>query len=94
MGDFIKGAIKQVAFYPTPRRGRRYRPLRAGYVVRGLVVQTRHPVAFVDGTRCVFFQNGVALLKRRGALRSKYLVGPLSRNIRRRQYAALFGGYV
>jgi ribosomal protein L14 len=94
LGDFIKGSIRRIAFYPKYRRGKRYRPLRLGYIVRGLVCQTRHPVRFCDGTRCVFFQNAIALLKRRGTLRSKYLVGPLSRTIRRRQYAALFPGYV
>lgn len=94
MGDFIKGAIKRIAFYPRYRRGKRYRPLRLGYVVRGLVTQTRHPVRFTDLTRVWFLQNAVVLLKRRGTLKSKYTLGPLSRTIRRRQYAALFNGYL
>lgn len=94
LGDFIKGSIKRIAFYPRHRRGKRYRPLRLGFVVRGLVCQTRHPVRYLDGTRCVFFQNAVVLLKRRGALKSKYLTGPVSRVVRRRQYEALFPGYV
>lgn len=94
VGDFIKGAIKRIAFYPRYRRGKRYRPLRLGYVVRGLVTQTRHPIAFLDGTRCWFFQNAVVLLKKRGSLRSKYLTGPALRTIRRPQYAPLFSAYL
>ena len=94
LGDFIKGSIKRIAFYPRHRRGKRYRPLRLGFVVRGLVCQTRHPVRYHDGTRGFFFQNTVVLLKRRGVLKSRYLVGPLVRTIRRRQYAALFPGFV
>jgi ribosomal protein L14 len=94
MGDFIKGAIKRIAFYPKHRRGKRYRPLRLGFKVRGLVTQTRHPARYNDMTRAWFFQNAVVLLKRRGSLKSKYLQGPLTRTIRRRQYAALFDGWV
>ena len=93
-GDFIKGSIKRIAFYPRYRRGKRYRPLRVGYVVRGLVAQTRHPVRFFDSTRCWLMQNAVVLLKRRGLLKSKYVAGPLLRSIRRRQYATLFEGFV
>lgn len=94
VGDFVKGAIKRIAFYPRYRRGKRYRPLRLGYVVRGLVTQVRHPVSFSDTTRVWATSNAVVLLKRRGTLRSKYTTGPLLRAVRRRQYGALFGGYV
>ena len=65
-----------------------------GYVVRGLVTQTRHPVRFLDGTRCVAYQNAVVLLKKRGVLKSKYLTGPLLRTIRRPQYELLFRSYL
>ena len=94
VGDFIKGSVKRIAFYPRLRRGRRYRPLRFGYRVRGLITQTRHPVRFLDGTRCVSFQNTVALIRKRGTFRSKFVGGPLLRKIRRPQYEALFRAYV
>jgi ribosomal protein L14 len=90
----LKGAIKRIAFYPRYRRGKRYRPLRVGYVVRGLVTQTRQPVRFFDGARCFAYQNAVVLLKKRGVLKSKYLTGPLLRTIRRPQYESLFRGYL
>lgn len=94
LGDFLKATIKQVAFYPKFRRGKRYRPLRLGFIVRGLVAQTRHPVRFVDNTRLFFFQNAAVLLKKRGVLKSKVVVGPLPRTLRRRQYTAIFDGYL
>ena len=94
VGDFVKGAVKQVAFYPQYRRGKRYRPLRVGFRVRGLVTQARHPSRLLDGTRVVTFQNALVLLRRRGLLRVKTNAGLLLRTIRRRQYAALFAGYV
>jgi len=94
LGDFLKGSIKHVAFYPRYRRGKRYRPLRLGYIVRGLVVQTRHPVRFYDNTRVFFFQNASVLLRRRGLLKSKFITGPLVRTMRRRQYNSVFTDYL
>lgn len=90
VGDFVKGSVRQIAFYPRRVRGKRYRPLRVGYVVRGLVLHTTYPTRFADNTRVAFPQNSVVLLKRRGLLKSKYLVGPLLRVINRRHYLNLF----
>jgi ribosomal protein L14 len=58
--------------------------------VRGLILHSVAPVRFLDNTRVSLFINSVVLLKRRGLLKSKYIVGPLLRVIRRRQYAAIF----
>jgi ribosomal protein L14 len=90
IGDFAKGAVKEIAFYPLRVRGKRYRPLRKGFVVRGLVTQTVKERRFLDNTRCQFTTNAVVLLKRRGVFKSKYIYGPLSRLVKRRQYAAYF----
>jgi len=94
VGDFIKSSIKQIAFYPRRTRGKRYRPLRQGYIVRGLVLHTVHPTRLVDNTRVCFPTNAVALLRRRGLLKSKVIVGPLLRSIARRQYEAVFLEYL
>ena len=94
IGDFIKGAVKKIAFYPKHRRGKRYKPIRLGFVVRGLVVQTTKAVRFNDNTRCKFFLNATVLLKRRGSLKSKFIPGPLSRTIGRKQYESMFGAIV
>ncbi len=94
LGDFVKGSIKHIAFYPRYRRGKRYRPLRLGFRVRGLVTQVRYPNRFVDGTRITTFQNSTILLKRRGLFKTKTNPGLLIRNIKRRQYLAIFAGYI
>ncbi len=94
IGDFIKGSIKKIAFYPKYRRGKRYRPLRLGFVVRGLIVQTNKSIRFKDDARCKYFMNATVLLKKRGALKSKFNPGPLSRNINRKQYESMFGAVV
>jgi ribosomal protein L14 len=93
-GDFVKGAIRVIAFYPKYVRGKRYRPLRVGYVVRGLVTQARFWQRFFDGTRACFLSNAVAVLRRRGTLRAQATCGPLLRTVRRRQYETLFEAYL
>jgi ribosomal protein L14 len=93
-GNFIKGAIKAVAFFPPRIRGRRYRALRMGFKVRGMVLHTRFTRCLGDNTRVTFAVNDVVLLKRRGLFRSPYTRGPLPRIIRRRRYQALFRSIV
>ena len=40
LGDFVKMSIRSVAVYPRVIRGKRYKPLRVGYIARGLCVNT------------------------------------------------------
>lgn len=94
LADYIKGAVKRIAFYPRVVKGKRYRPLRVGYVVRGLIVQTRFQRRFVDNTRFVTTTNGVVLLKKRGVFKSKFLYGPLSRLTKKKQYLSLFDEFI
>lgn len=55
-----------------------------------MVVQARAAVRLQDNTRHWGFNNAVVLLKRRGLFKSKYLYGPLSRAINKKQYLAMF----
>jgi len=91
VGGFVKGAVKSIAFYPKYIRGKRYRPTRQGYVVRGLLMEARFGLRFSDNTRVWALVNGLALLKKRGVFKAKYIQGCLIRAIRRRRYKALFG---
>lgn len=93
-GGFVKAAIKAVAFFPLRIRGKRYRPLRKGFRVRGLVVHTTQMSRFLDNTRCAFQANTAVLLKRRGIFKSKYVYGPLPRLIRRKRYQAMFKAFI
>lgn len=90
LGEYTKSAVKTIAFYPRYIKGKRYRPLRIGYVVRGLVVRVRKATRFVDNTRLWSFSNNVVLLKRRGVFKTKHLYGPLPRVTKKKQHQALF----
>ena len=90
IGDFVKTSVREVVGYPRYVRGKRYKPLRVGYIVRGLVTNTVAWSRFKDNTRFRFYMNSIVLLKKRGTFRSKYIYTPISRMVRKRQYRVLF----
>jgi ribosomal protein L14 len=90
----VKGSVRQIAFYPRRIRGKRYRPLRLGHVVRGLLVQLKAPRRFLDNTRCSFRKNSVVLLKKRGVFKAQTFYGPCVRLAQKRRYVTLFESFV
>lgn len=89
-GEYGKGAVQTLSFLPKRIRGRRYRPLRAGFVTRfwltyGLSHRGQGAALYVKP-----WNVGCALLKKRGTLRSKYTFGPI---IRPRATKQFFGRY-
>lgn len=90
VGGFVKGAVKSIAFYPKYIRGKRYRPTRQGFVVRGLVMGTSYSQRFNDNSRAWVFRNGLSLIKKRGVFKAKHTQGVLIRVVRRRRYWSLF----
>lgn len=90
VGGFVKGAVKSIAFYPKYIRGKRYRPTRLGFVVRGLVMGACYNQRFVDNSRVWALRNGLALIKKRGVFKAKHTQGVLIRVVKRRRYWSLF----
>lgn len=86
VGNFVKGAVKSIAFYPKYIRGKRYRPTRQGFVVRGLATVAVYGQRFADNSRVWALRNGLALIKKRGVFRAKHTQGVLLRAVRRRRY--------
>lgn len=94
VGGFVKGAVKSIAFYPKYIRGKRYRPTRQGFVVRGLVLTSAYSQRFVDNARVWSLRNGLSLIKKRGVFKAKHAQGVLLRSVRRRRYWAIFNDIV
>jgi ribosomal protein L14 len=93
-GEYIKGSLTKLAFLPKVIWGKRYKPLRVGFVVRGLVTQARFQRAFLDGARVSFRANAVILLKRRGTFKTTRLYGPACRLMGRKRYESLFRAHL
>lgn len=93
-GDYIKGSVKKIAFYPKYIWGKKYKPLRVGYVVRGLLTQLKFSKRFFDNTRCSFRKNSVILLKKKEVFKSQTFYGPLVRLVKKKKYYSLFNCFI
>ena len=94
IGEYIKMSVKTILRFPRRIRGKRYRPTRVGFVVRGLVIHAIKNKQFFDSSRLRVFASSVIILKKRGTFRSKYYHGPLTRSLRRYHYYNLFWYYI
>ena len=83
-------SVKTILRYPPRIRGKRYKPTRVGFVVRGLVIHAIKNSQFADSSRLRIFASSVLILKKRGTFRSKYYHGPITRSLRRYRYYNLF----
>ena len=89
-GEYAKGVVRALSFLPRPIRGRRYKPLRVGHKVRGILVRG----SLLRGTGLVLYSKSAlaatATVKKRGVLRSPYVFGPACRPRASKRFCALF----
>jgi len=80
LGHYVKGAVKSLSRLPPRIRGRRFRPIRCGFVVRAISLNSFKKRGLGRG---VFFSSIFAstavLIKRKGTLRSKHIFGVIQR---------------
>lgn len=90
VGDYIKGSVKVVAFFPRRKRGKRYKPIRVGHKVRGVLSTTNIQNRLWDDARVRFTTNSAVLIKKKGVFKSKYFFGPFARSARKKKLETLF----
>ena len=86
VGNYVRMSVKNIVRYPIRRRGMRYRPIRPGFRVRGLVVNLVKTKSFYDSSRLITITSSCVLLKKSGMFKSKHFRGPITRNVRYRKY--------
>ena len=89
-GTFVKGSARVVEPPRIEYKGFKVKFNKKGDICRGLVIRTRYFLYGVDGKLLNFFNNSIILIKKKQELKSKYLFGPISRNIRRKKFILLF----
>jgi hypothetical protein len=92
-GYYGRAVVRLLAYLPKPVRGRRFRPLRVGHVVR-FVVTSAASAGLPDHGRCRPTIPKTALLKRRGTLKAKRFFGPLTRPRPTRRFISAFSTLV
>lgn len=77
-GTYIKASVRTIRRWPQRIRGKRFRPIRVGFVIRAFVSAALKAPCFeaVTATSCI---NATVLVRRRGTLRSKYNFAVLAR---------------
>ena len=92
-GDIIKSVIINLERYPRKIRGKRYRPLRSGFIIKCVIsisvkqIQKTNLLVMSYSNNCVAF-------KRRGVLKSNYILGPIIRPLPTKSYVYNFSQLV
>ena len=94
IGDYVRMSVKNIVRYPIRRRGLRYRPIRPGFRVRGLLVNLVKNKAFFDFSRLVTTVSTCVLLKKSNMFKSRHFKGPITRNMRYRKHHNKFNYFI
>ena len=89
-GSYIKSSIKTLHHLPNRIRGKRYRPLRVGYIVCSFITNIRKKKSILSSIQIFNNVNTSVILKRKGLLKSPYVFGPISRPLHYKQFAYMF----
>ena len=79
LGEYAKGSVRWLSRLPPRIRGKRFRPIRVGFIIRcylNLSVKKFSQGAVFSTS---FYNNSFIMIKRRGALKSKHIFGPCQR---------------
>ena len=89
-GSFIKGSAKVVTPPRVEYKGFKFKYNIKGDICRGIIVRTTYSCIRLDGGSLRFHKNSSVLIKKKQNIKSKYLVGPVSKLLKRRKFKAAF----
>lgn len=89
-GTYVKTTIRSIFKRRIKIRGRKYRPPKVGYILRGLVTRAAATLTMPDLSRHSALSSTIIGLKKRGVFKSKHHYGPLFIGVRRRRYGSMF----
>lgn len=89
-GQFVKGSARVVLPPRLEYKGFKIRFNLKGDICRALIVRTKFQTRKSDGSKLLFKDNGVILIKKKQDLKSKYFYGPAASRINRKRFLACF----
>ena len=89
-GFFIKGSAKIVSPPQIEYKGFKFKFNSKGDICRSLIIRSKFNTKKNDGLVLWFPENNGILIKKKQNIKSKYLVGPVSRELKRRKVQLLF----
>lgn len=90
IGFFIKGSARIVEPPRLEYKGFKFKFNLKGDICRGLLVRNKYNVFKNDGSVIYFKKNNIILIKKKQDLKSKYLYGCVSKNLKRKKFLILF----
>jgi ribosomal protein L14 len=79
VGSYLKASVRSLIRLPARIRGKRFRPIRVGFVVRGITMSSRFKSKLSSTVALYSTSSAMVLIKRRGFLRSKHIFGFVQR---------------
>lgn len=90
-GEYVKTSVLTLKRWPVRIRGKRYRPIKPGFVIRGLNCLNKFNTQNCNNLKLTFSYNAMITLKKRGVIRSPHIFGPIGRPIRVKKFFYIFG---
>jgi large subunit ribosomal protein L14 len=90
IGFFIKGSARVVEPPRVEYKGFKFKFNKKGDICRGLIIRSKYNVSRIDGSSIFFNSNNTILLKKKQEVKSKYLYGPVSNELKRKKFLSLF----
>lgn len=90
LGFFVKGSARVVEPPRVEYKGFKFKFNKKGDICRSIIVRTKFPTRRIDGSVVYFKTNNAVLIKKKQDLKSKYLFGPISSNLRRKKFKTIF----
>ncbi len=90
LGFFIKGSARVVEPPRLEYKGFKFKFNKKGDICRGLIIRNKYHVNKNDGSSLYFNSNDTILLKKKQDVKSKYLYGPVTNQIKRKKFITLF----
>lgn len=90
LGFFIKGSARVVEPPRIEYKGFKFKFNKKGDICRSIIIRVKYPTNRLDGSVIYFKHNNAVLIKKKQDLKSKYLFGPISSNLRRKKFKTVF----
>lgn len=90
VAEYVKVAVRTIERWPARIRGKRYRPTRIGFVLRCLVCCTAFNTHIGSSFKIKTAANTTLTIKKRGVIKSPYILGPMTRPARVKKFFYIF----
>ena len=90
LGFFLKGSARVVEPPRIEYKGFKVKFNKKGDICRGFFIRSKYNVYKKNGSSVYFQKNAAVLIKKRQDLKSKYLYGPVTKNLKRKKFLLLF----